>query len=114
MPSRKLNIKAGDEVLVIAGKDRSHKGRQRRGKVLEVRPTEDRLVVDGMNIIKKAMRQTQQMRQAGSVQQPGPIHISNVMLVCPNCDAATRVARRRTPEGHGVRVCKKCNKDIDE
>lgn len=114
MPTKKQNIKAGDEVLVIAGKDRSHKGRQRRGKVLEVRPKEDRVVVEGINIIKKAMRQTQQMRQAGIVQQPGPMHVSNVMLVCPNCDAATRVAHRRTAEGKGVRVCKKCRKDIDE
>lgn len=114
MPTMKQNIKAGDEVLVIAGKDRSHKGRQRRGKVLEVRPNEQRVVVEGINLIKKAVRQTQQMRQAGIVTQPGPIHISNVMLVCPNCDAATRVARRRTAEGHGVRVCKKCQKDIDE
>ena len=114
MPPKKLNVKTGDEVLVIAGKDRSHKGRQRRGKVLEVRPDADRVVVEGINMIKKAVRQTQQMRQAGIVQQPGPIHISNVMLVCPNCDAATRVGRRRTSDGRGVRVCKKCNKDIDE
>ncbi len=114
MPSKKLNVKTGDEVLVIAGKDRSHKGRQRRGKVLEVRADADRIVVDGVNMIKKAVRQTQQMRQAGIVQQPGPIHVSNVMLVCPNCDAATRVGRRRTSDGRGVRVCKKCNKDIDE
>ena len=114
MPTKKLNIKAGDEVLVIAGKDRSHKGRPRRGKVLEVRPQETRVVVEGMNMIKKAVRQTQQMRQAGIVQQPGPMHLSNVMLVCPNCDAATRVAHRRNAEGRGIRVCKKCRKDIDE
>lgn len=114
MPNIKLNIKAGDEVLVIAGKDRSFKGRVRRGKVLKVDPKDGRLVVEGINIIKKAVRQSQQVRQAGIVQQPGPIHASNVMLVCPNCDAATRVARRRTPEGRGIRVCKKCRKDIDE
>ncbi len=114
MPTKKLNIKTGDEVLVMAGKDRSHKGRPRRGKVLSVDPRHDRIVVDGINLIKKAVRQTQQVRQAGIVTQPGPLHISNVMLVCPNCDAATRVARRRTPEGRGVRVCRKCKKDIDE
>ena len=114
MPTKKLTIKQGDEVLVLTGKDRSRKGRPRRGKVLEVRPREDRLVVDGINLIKKAMRKTQQMRQAGIVTQPGPIHISNVMLVCPNCDSPTRVGRRRTEDGHGVRVCKKCSKDIDQ
>jgi large subunit ribosomal protein L24 len=114
MPTKKLNIKTGDEVLVVAGKDRSHKGRPRRGKVLSVEPSKDRVVVDGVNLIKKAMRQTQQVRQAGIVTQPAPLHISNVMLVCPNCDAATRVARRRTSTGRGVRVCKHCHKDIDE
>ena len=114
MPTKKQNVKAGDEVLVIAGKDRSHKGRPRRGKVLEVRPKEDRVVVEGIAMIKKAMRQTQQVRQAGIVQQPGPIHVSNVMLVCPNCDAATRVAHHKNAAGHNVRVCRKCKKDIDE
>jgi len=114
MPKRKQNIKAGDEVLIIAGKDRSFKGRVRRGKVLEVRPDDQRVVVEGINLIKKAVRQTQQMRQAGIVTQPGPIHVSNVMLVCPNCDAPTRVTRRRTSEGKGVRVCSKCHKDVDE
>jgi large subunit ribosomal protein L24 len=114
MPNKKLNIRTGDEVMVIAGKDRSHKGRTRRGKVLKVDPIKERVVVEGMAMIKKATRQTQNVRQAGIVQQPGPMHISNCMLICPNCDAATRVARRRTAEGHGVRVCKKCKKDIDE
>jgi len=114
MPTKKLHVKQGDEVLVIAGKDRSRKGRLRRGKVLEVRPQEERVVVEGINLIKKAVRQTQQLRQAGIVTQPGPIHVSNVMLICPNCDAPTRVARRRTPEGRSIRVCRKCKKDIDE
>jgi large subunit ribosomal protein L24 len=114
MAKNQMHVKQGDEVLVIAGKDRSHKGRVRRGKVLEVRPNQERVVVEGVNLIKKAVRQTQQVRQAGIVTQPGPIHVSNVMLVCPNCDAATRVARRRTAEGKGVRVCRKCKKDIDE
>jgi large subunit ribosomal protein L24 len=114
MSKKQMHVKQGDEVLVIAGKDRSHKGRVRRGKVLEVQPEKQRVVVEGINMIKKAVRQTQQVRQAGIVTQPGPVHVSNVMLVCPNCDAATRAARRRTAEGRGVRVCRKCKKDIDE
>jgi large subunit ribosomal protein L24 len=114
MPTKKLSVKSGDEVLILAGKDRSRKGRPRRGKVLSVDPKSDRVTVDGVNLIKKAVRQTQQVRQAGIVTQPAPVHVSNVMLVCPNCDAATRVAHRRTAEGKGVRVCKKCKKDIDE
>jgi large subunit ribosomal protein L24 len=114
MSNKKLFIHNGDEVMILTGKDRSRKGRPRRGKVLSVDRKKDRVVVEGINIIKKAVRQSQQVRQAGIVEQPGPIHISNVMLICPNCDAATRVARRRTSDGRGVRVCKKCHKDIDE
>ncbi len=114
MPTKKLNIKKGDEVMVIAGKDRSMKGRPRRGRVLEVSPNSGRIIVDGINIMKRAVRQTQQMRQAGIVESPGPIHLSNVMLVCPNCDAPTRAAHRVRESGAKVRVCKKCGKDIDE
>ncbi len=114
MSMKRPKIKSGDEVLVIAGKDRSFKGRTRRGKVLEVNPKTERIVVDGINVIKKAVRQSKQVRQAGIVEQPGPIHVSNVMLVCPNCEAPTRIGIRRKADGGRVRVCKKCKKDIDE
>ncbi len=114
MPTNKLNIRKGDEVMVIAGKDRSMKGRSRRGRVLEVSPGSGRIIVDGINIMKRAVRQTQQMRQAGIVESPGPIHVSSVMLVCPNCDAPTRAGHRVRESGSKVRVCKKCGKDIDE
>ncbi len=114
MPSDKLNVRKGDEVMVIAGKDRSMKGSPKRGRVLEVNPDKSRIIVDGLNIMKRAVRQTQQIRQAGIVESPGPIHISNVMLVCPSCDAPTRVGHRARDDGQKVRVCKKCGKDIDE
>ncbi len=113
MPTVKQNIKKGDEVQVIAGKDRSKRGQTRRGRVIQVYPKTGYVVVDGVNIIKKAMRQSQKIRQGGVIERPGPIHASNVMLVCPNCDAATRVARARREDGKRVRVCRKCEKDID-
>ncbi len=114
MPSDKLNVRKGDEVMVIAGKDRSMKGSPKRGRVLEVNPDKGRIIVDGLNIMKRAVRQSQQIRQAGIVESPGPLHISNVMLVCPSCDAPTRVGHRTRDDGQKVRVCKKCGKDIDE
>ncbi len=114
MPSKKMNVKKNDEVMVIAGKDRSTRGRPRRGRVLEVRADSDRIIVDGINTMRRAVRQTQRIRQAGIVESPGPIHISNVMLVCPNCDAPTRVGHRVRSNGRKVRVCKKCGKDVDE
>jgi large subunit ribosomal protein L24 len=114
MPSKKMNVKKNDEVMVIAGKDRSVRGRPRRGRVLEVHADSGRIIVDGVNTMRRAVRQTQRIRQAGIVESPGPMHVSNVMLVCPNCDAPTRVARRVRSNGRKVRVCKKCGKDIDE
>ncbi|MFP3903222.1 MAG: 50S ribosomal protein L24 [Armatimonadota bacterium] len=114
MPTKTLSIKTGDEVLIITGKDRSYKGSQRRGRVIEVFPDDERIIVDGINIQRRAMRQTQQVRQAGIVERPGPIHVSNVMLICPNCDAPTRIGYRIRQNGEKVRVCKQCDKDIDE
>lgn len=113
MPTVKLPIKKGDQVQVITGKDRSRRGRIRRGRVIQVRPTEGTLIVDGINIQRKAQRQSQKIRQGGVIERPGPIHVSNVMLVCPNCDAPTRSPRIRRDEGRRVRVCRKCKKDID-
>jgi len=116
MPSQKLHVKKGDEVQIMAGKDRSRKGRPRRGRVMQVRPDTGYVIVDGMNIQKKAQRQSQKLRQGGIIERPGQIHASNVMLVCPNCDTPTRIRReRRTEENkvRNVRVCRKCKKDID-
>ncbi len=116
MPNQKLNIKKGDEVQVISGKDRSRKGRPRRGRVIQVRPEAGYVVVDGINIQKKAQRQSQKLRQGGIIERPGQVHISNVRLVCPNCESPTRVRReRRVDEDkvRKVRVCRSCNKDID-
>ena len=70
-------------------------------------------MVEKVNMIKKAMRPTQQNPQGGISTMEAPIHVSNVMLVCPQCKQATRVNRRRDDEGKKVRVCKKCGKDID-
>jgi large subunit ribosomal protein L24 len=114
MSQTKLRIRSGDEVLVIAGKDRSTKNHPRRGKVIGVLPGKHRIIVDGVNILKRAVRQSQKVRQGGIIETPGPIDISNVMLVCPACDAPTRVAVRRKDTGRQVRVCKKCRRDIDE
>lgn len=110
----KMRIKVGDTVEVIAGKDRSTRARVRRGKVISVDPIRNRVTVDGINIVKKAVRQTQQMRQGGIVETPAPLDASNVMLVCPDCDKRSRVGKRVRDDGVKVRVCGKCGSDIDE
>ena len=103
-----LHVKKGDRVKVIAGKD---KGKE--GEILRTYPKKDRVVVEKVNIIKKAMRPTQQNPQGGISSMEAPIHASNVMLVCPSCKKATRIGHRFKDDGKKVRVCKKCGKDID-
>ena len=103
-----LKIKKGDTVRVIAGKD---KGKE--GKVLRALPKKGRVVVEKVNVVKKAMRPTQANPSGGISSMEAPINVSNVMLVCPSCKAATRVAHRFDEAGKKHRVCKKCGKDID-
>jgi large subunit ribosomal protein L24 len=114
MGKTKMRIKEGDTVEVIAGKDRSTPARVRRGEVIDVDPTNNRVTVDGINIVKKAVRQTQQMSQGGIVETPAPLDASNVMLVCRDCDERTRVGKRVRADGSKVRVCKKCGADIEQ
>jgi large subunit ribosomal protein L24 len=104
-------IKKDDHVAVIAGKDKGS-----RGRVLRVLPRENRVVVEQVNIVKKHQRPVQAGRgqvQPGRIEFEAPIHMSNVMLVCTQCDQATRVGFRVTEDGMKVRVCRKCGKDID-
>ena len=103
-----MNVRTDDTVRVIAGKD---KGKE--GKVLRALPKKGRVVVEKVNVVKKAMRPTQANPQGGISSMEAPIHVSNVMLVCPKCNTATRVGHRFDDAGKKHRVCKKCGKDID-
>jgi large subunit ribosomal protein L24 len=108
----KLKIKKGDTVEVINGKE-INKGK--RGEVIRVMPKESRLVVQGVNMLKKHQRQVQTQGRTispGIIEFEGSIHISNVMLVCPNCDEPTRVGIQRE-DGTSRRVCKHCEALID-
>lgn len=110
---RKLNIRQGDEVMVISGKDRSTRRVPRRGKVIKIFPDRGKLTIEGINMVKKAVRESGKVQQAGVVDMPAAIDISNVMLVCPSCDAPTRVGHRLKTDGSRVRVCKRCRQDIE-
>ena len=101
-------VKTGDKVKVIAGKD---KGKE--GQVVRSLPSKQRVVVEKVNMVKKAMRPTQQNPQGGITTVEAPLHVSNVMLVCPSCGKPVRTGKRINDEGKKVRVCKKCGKDID-
>ena len=103
----KMNLKSGDKVKVITGKD---KGKE--GEVIRVIPESGRVVVRDVAIVSKAKRPTQQNQQGGIEKEEAPIDASNVMLVCPQCGLPTRIGVNRDT-GKKVRVCKKCGKDID-
>ena len=103
-----MKIKKGDTVVVLSGKD---KGKQ--GEVKKSIPKAQRVVVEKVNMVKKAMRPTQANPQGGISSIEAPLHVSNVMLVCPECKQPTRVSKRVNEAGKKVRVCKKCGKDID-
>jgi large subunit ribosomal protein L24 len=110
----KMNIKKGDTVLIIAGKD---KGKQ--GTVSRALPQISKVIVEGLNIAKKHIRPQGQTRQGGIIDKAMPIHISNTMLICTECGKPTRVAHDRRPMGadqkiRSVRVCKKCHKIIED
>jgi large subunit ribosomal protein L24 len=104
-------IKQGDTIEVVSGDD---VGMQ--GTVQRVLPKAERILVAGINIIKKHQRPVRTKRcemKAGVIEFEAPIHISNVMLVCPQCDQRTRVGFARQEDGRRVRVCKECGEAID-
>ncbi len=104
-------VKKGDTVQVIAGKDIGE-----RGVVEAVMPKADRVVVQGVNLLKrhrKARQAGAQQIKAQIVEFDGPIHLSNVMPVCPKCDKPTRVGFRVRDDGFKTRVCRKCGADMD-
>ena len=104
----KLHVRKGDTVQVLTGRDRG-----KQGEVLRTIPATGRVVVEKVNLVKKAMRPTQQNPQGGISTLEGTIDASDVMVVCPQCKKPTRVGHRKNDDGRSVRTCKKCGKDID-
>ncbi len=103
-----LHVRTGDEVEVIAGKDKG-----KRGKVISALPREGRVVVEGVNVVKKHVRPNQKVMQGGIQEKAAPIHASNVLLVCPACGRAARTGRRFLEDGRKVRVCRRCGEVVD-
>jgi len=106
-----MKIRKGDEVVVVAGRERFAK---KKGKVLKVFPEKNKIIVEGANFIKKHRKQTRQDRQGGIINVEAPIDISNVMLVCPKCGKPSRVGRLKLEEGSTVRICRRCEEIIDK
>jgi len=103
-----LNIKKGDTVMILAGEDAGKKG-----KVLKVIPETERVVVEGRQKVTKHQKPKNQKDAGGIVEQEGTIHVSNVMVVCPKCGAATKTGIKVTDDKNKkVRICKKCGAEI--
>ena len=105
---QKIHVRKGDLVMVITGKDVGKKG-----KVLEVLPKKGRVVVEKVNIVKRHTKPSQANPQGGIINREAPIHSSNVMPYCPECNSVTRVSVKLTEVGK-VRVCKNCGVNLPE
>lgn len=99
-------ILSGDEVIVLRGKNKGARGRVRQNH-----PREEKVVIEGVNIVRKHLKRGR-ARQAGIVEVEAPLHASKVMLICPSCDEATRVGFRVDQHGNKERFCKKCDATI--
>jgi len=105
-----LPIKKNDNVVVTAGRDRG-----KRGRVLRVIPDKTRVVVEGVNFVKRHTRPNPQRNiKGGIVEREASLHLSNVQLVCPECSEPTRIGRRVLEDGRRVRFCRKCNGVVDK
>lgn len=102
-----MKVRKGDNILVISGE---YKGK--RGKVMRVFPQTNRVLVEGINIVKKHTKATREAPQGGIVESPAPISASNVMLICSKCNKATRVRSQIRENGEKVRICKYCGKEV--
>ncbi len=92
---------------------RSGKNKGLRGQVRQVLPKRDRVIVQGVNMVKRHMRPTQMGAPAGIIEREAPLHASNVAVVCPSCDRPSRVGYKKRADGVKVRVCRRCEGDID-
>ena len=102
-----MNVKKGDRVRALTGKDAGAEG-----VVLEAYPQKQRVKVEKVNVVKKHLRPTQANPSGGISEMEAPIHVSNVAVICPDCKKPTRINNRRE-NGKKIRVCNKCGKDLD-
>jgi large subunit ribosomal protein L24 len=102
-----MKVIKNDTVLVVSG---NYKGK--KGKVLKVFPKENRVIVEGVNFIKRHTRPTQKNPQGGIIEKEAPIQASNLLVICPKCDTPSRIGRKVLENGKRVRICKNCEEMI--
>ena len=104
-----LFVKTGDTVVLLTGDD---KYRGKEGKVLAVSPKEGKVIVEGINVVKKHVKPRKAGDPSGIIETEGAIYASKVQVVCPKCGKATRVAHKVDENGNKTRVCKKCGAEL--
>ena len=110
MSSLATPIRKNDNVLVVTGKNRGT-----RGRVLRVDPAKNRLIVEGVNMIKRHTKPNPGKNvKGGIVEREASLHASNVQLVCPECGKPTRLGRKVLGDGRKVRICRKCEGVVDK
>jgi large subunit ribosomal protein L24 len=103
-----MKIRKNDTVLIIVGKDRGKKG-----KVRKALPKEKKVIVEGINMIKRHSKARGQARQAGIIELEAPVDVSNVMFICGKCNKPTRIGFRFLSDGRKARICRACDEVID-
>jgi large subunit ribosomal protein L24 len=102
-----MRIVKDDTVRIITGDEKG-----KTGRVLKVYLDKNRVLVEGVNFVKRHTRQRSRVQPGGIVEKEAPVHLSNVLVVCPRCGEGTRPKRSRLAEGRPVRICSKCNEII--
>jgi len=103
-----MHIKKGDNVLVISG---DYRGKD--GKVLKIFSKSGRVIIEGVNFVKKHYRARKSGQQSRMIEKEAPVHVSSVALLCPKCGKKTRVGKLKLQDGRTARACKKCNEMIE-
>ena len=101
-----MKLKKGDRVKVLTGKDRGDEG-----EIMRVLPKENRVIVEGVNVVKKHQRAARATMQAGIIDKDMPMPASSVAIICPNC-GITRIGHRFDDQGKKIRICRKCGGDL--
>lgn len=109
MAKAKLHVKKGDQVVVLTGKDKGKKGR-----ILEAYPSEQRVLIEGVNIVKRHTKPNATNQQGGIIEKEAPIHVSNVAIVDPKTGGATRIGKKILNDGTKVRYAKKSGEVLDK
>lgn len=103
-----MKLKVGDQVLITAGKDQG-----REGKITKVIPDKQQVVVEGMNVYKRHLKSRGQSQPGQIIERERPLPVANLALKCPKCKQQTRVGYRVSREGDKVRICRKCEGEVD-